>query len=232
MENVSKRYRLGNELKEAVANLELRVMQGEFAIVEGLCGIQKNAFFNLIGCLERPDAGKYYYDYEDVALAGTALLDELRKHRIGYLFRDFNLIPRMSVAQNMEVTLAGASMSRREKTDRIKAALEKLDILELLEEKASSLPDYKKQLVSLARAIVNSPLMILADEPSANLGNKEEQALMEQLERLNNEGITIILITEKKTLRDPNKHRLITFSADKPLSDKEAYKFSLIRREA
>jgi putative ABC transport system ATP-binding protein len=159
-ERLNKDCRLGSKSEAAVSDLDIKIMQGEFVIVEGLRGIQKNAFFNLLGCLERPDSGKYFFDYEDIALANTKLLDELRRNKIGYLFRDFNLIPRMSAVQNLEVPLMGVSISRQEKKDKIKAALEKLELLELSEEKAGALSDFNKQMVSLARAIVNNPLKI------------------------------------------------------------------------
>lgn len=231
-ENLSKSYKLGNETKVAVQDVDIRILQGEFIIIEGLSGIQKNVFFNLMGCLERPTFGKYYFDYEDTALAANDMLDSIRKLKLGYLFRNFNLIARMTAAQNIEVPMCGLNISQNEKKDRLQRALKSFDIEAISEEKASNLSDFQKQMVSLARAVVNNPLMIIADEPAANLDNQEEEKLMEHLLRLNNEGIAIMLITGRVKAEKMKRCRLISFEAGRVSKDKQTQTLSLVRREA
>lgn len=210
-EKLYKSYKLGNEMKEAIGNLDARIMQGEFIIIKGLCGIQKNVFFNLIGCLERPTAGKYYFDYEDIALAKDEMLDNIRRNKIGYLFKDFNLINRLTAAQNIEVPMYGLSISQKEKKDRVMNSLRSFGIEAIAEENVNSLSGLNKQLVSLARAIINNPLMIIADEPAANMDSKGKRGIMEYLFRLNSEGTTIMLFTETEIVDPLRRYRIISF---------------------
>ena len=216
-EKLCKSYKLGNEMKEVVREVDIRILQGELVIIEGLSGMQKNVFVNLIGCLERPTEGKYYFDYEDIALAKDGILDDIRKLKLGYLFRNFNLIARLTVVQNIEIPMQGLNISQEEKRCRLLKASKSFDIEAIAEKKVSELTDWQKQLVSLARAIVNNPLMIIADEPAANLDS---------------EGIAMMLITEKAALKASNRFRLISFKDGRVTEDKEAHKLSLVRREA
>lgn len=220
-EGVCKFYKLGDCIEEAMKSLDTRIMQGEFVIIQGISGNQKKAFFNLLGCIERPDAGKLYFDYEDIALAKDDMLEDIRRSRIGYLFRDFRLINRLTVSQNIEVPMHGLNISIMEKEKRIAKSLRDMGISDLAGEKVSTLSDFNKQRVSLARAIINKPLMIMADEPAANLGNDEEVQLMEQLWRLNEEGITILLFASGNNLETAGRYRLITFDDGRLSSDKE-----------
>lgn len=231
-EKLGKTYRLGNELKEAVKEADIRITQGEFVVINGLSGIQKNTFFNLIGCLERPTSGKYYFDYEDIALAKADVLDDIRKLKLGYLFRNFNLVGRMTTEQNVELPVHDLNIPQGEKRDRVLKALKRFGVEGLSGEKAQELPYYEKQMVALARAVVNNPLMIIADEPAENLDSKEEQRLMEHLFELNGEGTAIMLITAKNGLKVLNGCRRISFAEGRVSEDKEAHKLSLVRREA
>lgn len=185
-----------------------------------------------MGCLERPTAGKYYFDYEDIALAKTETLESIRKNKLGYLFRNFNLIAGMTAAQNIEIPMHGLNISQKEKKDRLQRALKSFDIEGIAEEKASRLSDFNRQLVSLARAVVNNPLMILADEPAISMNSIEEQKLMEHLFRFNNEGTTIMLITEKTEVKALRRCRLISFEAGRVSRDNRGNNLSLVRREA
>jgi putative ABC transport system ATP-binding protein len=136
------------------------------------------------------------------------------------------------VAENIEIPMHGLNITKEEKRDRLVKVLRSFDIEAIAENKVSELTDYQKQLVSLSRAVVNNPLMIIADEPAENLDIKGEQRLMEYLLRLNSEGITIMLITEKAALKTSDRYRRISFQEGKVYEDKEAHKFSLVRREA
>ncbi|HYE84651.1 MAG TPA: ATP-binding cassette domain-containing protein [Clostridia bacterium] len=211
-ESMSKYYKLENETGGAVKNLDMRILQGEFVVLEGLYGNQKDVFFNCLGCLEKPDEGKYFFDYENIALARDEVLDKIRKNKIGYLFRDFKLIAGLTAAENIGIPMHGLNISNREKRDRIMKALEDLGMEKYAGVKVSALSDASKQLVSLARAVINNPLMIIADEPAASLNSSEEHKLMEHLFRLNREGITIILHAPGKALTDLSQCRLLSFN--------------------
>lgn len=210
-EKLCKSYMLGQEQKVAIKDADIRIMQGEYIVVEGLRGIQKSIFFNLFGCLEPPTSGKYYFDYEDIALADARLLDSIRKLKLGYLFRNFNLIPDMTAAGNIEIPMYGLAISQEEKQERLLSSLRSFGIEGLAGRKAGSLTDYQKQLVALSRAVVNKPLMILADEPAANLDAYEEQLLMEQLERLNKAGTAIMLITDRSEVKEHSNCRVLDY---------------------
>lgn len=231
-EKLCKSYKLGNETKEAIKDVNIKIMQGEFVIIEGLSGIQKNIFINLFGCLEKPTAGKYYFDYEDIALAKADMLDYIRKNKLGYLFRDFMLIAGKTAAQNAEIPMHGLNISKQEKSDRLQRVFKSFEIEAVAEKKAGCLSDFQKQLVSLARAVVNNPLMIIADEPGANLDSLEEKQLLEHLQRLNSEGTAIMLITEKAAAKAMNHCRVITFEAGRVSQDKHSHALSPLRREA
>jgi len=210
-DNLLKEYRLGNEIKEAVSNVNLRITQGESVIIQGLHGVQKSVFFNLIGCLERPTSGKYYFDYEDIALAKEAVLDNIRRNKIGYLFKNFNLVNRLTAAENVKVPIRGLSISDKEKKSRAINSLRRFGVEAIADEKTCTLSALNKQLVSLARAIVNNPLLIMADEPAANMDKDEKQKIMEHLSELNAEGTVIILFTEDDTIDALKGYRIISF---------------------
>lgn len=231
-EKLCKSYRVGNELKDAVRDADLRIRQGEFIVIQGLYGLQKNVFFNLVGCLEKPTSGKYYFDYEDIALADNAAMDSFRKLKLGYLFRNYNLIGRLTVLQNIELPMQGLNISVEEKQDRLQRALKRFDIEGISGEAVYRLSDYQKQLVSLARAVINQPLLIFADEPAANLNGREEQELMEHLQGLNQEGMAIMLITGREAVRALESYRLIRFENGRISEDRGVHKLSPVRREA
>ncbi len=231
-ENMCKSYKLGSNIKEAVVDLDIRIMQGEFVIIEGLKGNEKKAFFNLLGCLEKPDKGKYFFDYEDIALAKPDMLDGIRKNKIGFLFRNFNLIGRLTAAENIEVPLFGLDLPKEEKCKRLQNSMKRFGIEGAASVKAGELSDFEKQLVSLARSVVNSPLMIIADDPAAHLDRSEEKLLMEHLHGLNRDGMTLVVFGERAAFETMGRCRMISFEAGRAAADKHTHVLSLVRREA
>jgi putative ABC transport system ATP-binding protein len=210
-EKLCKACMLGSEQKAVIKDADIRIMQGEYIVAEGLRGAQRKVFFNLFGCIEPPTSGKYYFDYEDIALADERLLNSIRKLKLGYLFRNFKLVPYMTAAENIEIPMYGLAISQTEKRERLLESMKSLGIEELADKAAVGLTDYQKQLVALARAVINKPLMILADEPAANLDEYEEQLLMEQLARLNEAGTTIMLITERLEAVKNKNSRVLSY---------------------
>jgi len=212
---------IGGRHEEAVCGLDLCIRQGEYVLLRGINGAQKKAFFNLLGCLERPDSGKYYFDYEDVALAGDEVLNTIRRNKIGYLFRDFRLIDRLTVRSNVEVPMLGMDMPFKQKNERVGKVLSEMGIESIADERVFSLSNYDRQLAALARAIVNSPLAIMADEPAANLDKAETGMLMAKLGELNDLGISILIFQPEDITSLQHSCRIITLEKGCVHSDLE-----------
>ena len=210
-QNLNKSFKYKNDVKEVLKDIDISVLQGEFVIIKGIKGIEKNTFFNLMGCIERPTAGKLYFDYEDIGLASGQILNSIRKHKLGYLFSNFNLISSMTVEQNLIIPLRGLSISRNEKVIRLERVLKKFGIEDIVRERIYNISSFKKQIVALARSIINNPLMIIADEPTANLSIEEERRFIEHIWGLNQEGMTIMLICETSEINFLNDSRHIYF---------------------
>lgn len=222
-ENLHKYCNKGSSAEAAVKALNLRIMQGEFVIIQGISGKQKNAFFGMLGCLERPDSGKYYFDYEDIGLAKDEMLDSIRRNKIGCLFRDFRLVEKLNVRQNIEVPMYGLDISGRDKSERVCKALAYLGLQDMENEIPAGLTDLQKQQSALARAIVNDPLMIIADEPAANLNIEGEGWLMRQLWRLNTEGTTILLFSAENCNEASGACRRLSFENGSLSADTSVY---------
>lgn len=232
MDDLCKYCKQDGETLEVVRDVNIRVMQGEYVIIDGIKGRQKNSFFNLLGCLERPSKGKYIFDYDDISVAKNQVLDNIRKNKIGYLFRDFNLIGSKTVRENVEMPMLGLDISYSEKEKRTEAALEKAGIGSLADKKAMYLPEYEKQLTGLARALVNKPMMILADEPSANMDRESAEEFIKLLNGINCEGISVVMFTDQKGIYGYEKCRRISFENGRKVKDEDPYSLSLVRREA
>lgn len=209
-----------NSTKEAAVNsLSISICQGEMVVIRGISGTHRSAFFNLLGCLQRPDSGKYYFDYEDIALASDEVLEDIRRKKIGYLFRDYRLIDRLSVVRNVEVPMFGMDIDQEEVTRRASDAIAAAGVEAIAAAPAGGLSDYQRQLVAYARAIVNTPLMILADDPVLNLNPEEAGLLMEKLLRLNAEGTSVLIFDSGNIDFLLGSHRVITFEKGSLVSD-------------
>lgn len=210
-EGLYKSCTTGNRTEEAVCGLDLSIRQGEYVVIRGISGTHKNTLFNLLGCLEKPDSGKYFFDYEDIALAEDEILNDIRRRKIGYLFRDFRLIDRLTVYQNVEVPMLGMDLSMVEKAERVVKALSDIGIESIANEKICNLSNYDRQLTALARATVNDPLIIMADEPAASLDKEEAGLLMAKLCKLNDDGTSVMLFYSGDTTGLQHSCRIITF---------------------
>lgn len=218
-ENLNNSYKYKNDFKEVLINISMRVIQGEFLIIKGIKGVEKKAFFNQMGCIERPASGKLYFDYEDIGLASNDILDSIRKYKIGYLFRNFNLISSMTVEENLNISLRGLNISGDEKNSKMEKVLKRFNITEIAKEKIYNISNFEKQIAALARAVINNPLMIIGDDPIANLNLKEGQKLIEYLCELNREGMTIMLIGEMEKRDYLEDYRQINFDNGKISED-------------
>ena len=163
----------------------------------GPSGSGKSTLMNIIGCLDKQTKGSFIFDGSDIMQANDKKLSEIRNKKIGFVFQNFNLLPRQSALENVELPLLYAGVGKKERRQRAKAALEKVGLAERMFFKPTQLSGGQKQRVAIARAIVNNPKLLLADEPTGALDTKSGDQVMELFKELNDDGVTIVMITHE-----------------------------------
>ena len=197
-EDVWKVYRVGDVEVQALRGINLAVERGEFVAVMGTSGSGKSTLMNLLGCLDQPTRGRYQLDGLDIASAKPDLLAELRNRQIGFVFQNFNLIPRTSALENAQLPLFYRGVSIKEQRQRAAAALQRVGLAGREQHYPSQLSGGQQQRVAIARALVGTPSILFADEPTGNLDTTSSREIMGILDTLNREdGITIILVTHE-----------------------------------
>lgn len=198
MQQVHKRYGVGGVEVHALKGVELTVAHGEFLAIMGPSGSGKSTLMNVIGCLDLPDSGLYHLGDENVAALSPDALARIRNETIGFVFQSFNLLPRTSALENVEIPLVYAGLNRRERRRRAQQLLETLGIAERAHHLPSQLSGGQQQRVAIARALANRPSILLADEPTGNLDTATGEEVMDILQDLNrSEGVTVIVITHE-----------------------------------
>lgn len=193
VEEISKSYSRGSGVVEALRGITFQIAPGEFVCVRGSSGSGKSTLLNILGCLDRPSCGKYRLNGDDVATRSDKQLSRIRNAKIGFIFQSFNLLPRTTALENVEVPM----VYRDGRIDRKRAlaALERVGLAERARHYASELSGGEQQRVAVARALINDPALILADEPTGNLDINAGGEVMRLLQDLNREGRTIMLVT-------------------------------------
>jgi len=200
--DITKSYRLGKESIDILKNISLEIQEGEFVAIMGPSGSGKSTLMNIIGCLDRPTSGTYLFDGTDISTYKDIQLAKLRNLSIGFVFQQFQLLPRLNALKNVELPMIYAGVSKKEREKRAKEALEKVGLSDRIHHMPNELSGGQKQRVAIARAIVNQPKLILADEPTGALDTKTSIAIMEEFTILNEEGTTIVVVTHEQEVAE------------------------------
>jgi len=195
MEDIRKTYRMGSETIHALNGIDLRVNHGDFVAIVGPSGSGKSTLMNVMGCLDTPTSGKYLLDGADVTRLSDNRLAEIRNRKIGFIFQNFQLLPRLTALQNVELPLIYRGVPARERREKAVETLRRVGLGERLHHLPGQLSGGQQQRVAIARALVGDPPLLLADEPTGALDTKTSRDLLDLLQRLNEEGRTIVLIT-------------------------------------
>ena len=215
-ENVSRFYSAGEGTIRAVDGVSMEVCAGEFLALLGSSGSGKSTLLNLIAGLDRPTSGAIYVHNRSLAELNSEELAQYRRHTVGIVFQSFNLIPTMTVAENVELPMRFAEISRAERDQRVKEALTRVGLEPRITHRPAELSGGEQQRVGIARALVNRPSLLLADEPTGNLDSKNGDKILRLLREINrNSGTTVLMITHERTLAEHFADRIIFLSDGK-----------------
>jgi putative ABC transport system ATP-binding protein len=204
-----KTYVMGSEEIHALQGVSIQIERGEYVAIMGPSGSGKSTLMNLIGCLDTPSKGSYLLNSKEVASMNDDELARIRNQEIGFVFQTFNLLPRATALHNVELPLIYAGMSSKDRQERAKQALEKVELMPRASHRPNELSGGQRQRVAIARALVNDPSILLADEPTGNLDSKTGNEIMGVFERLHASGNTIVLVTHEADIA-AYAHRVIS----------------------
>jgi len=218
IEDLHKSYQTSAGLFPALKEVNLSINAGEFVAIMGPSGSGKSTFMNILGCLDKPSAGRYFLSGRSVAELGKDELALLRNRTIGFVFQGFNLLPRMTLQENVALPLIYCGLEREERQRRARELLAKVGLGSYAESLPNKISGGQQQRVAIARALVNHPRLILADEPTGNLDSKTGEEIMAVFDELNRESITIVLVTHEEDIASHAK-RQVRFLDGRIISD-------------
>ncbi len=208
LEGVSRTYVVGGRPVRALRDVTLAVPDGDYVSVMGPSGSGKSTLLNVLGCLDRPDGGSYRLDGREVARLSDAELTLVRRHRIGFVFQAFHLVPRLSALENVGLPMIFAGIERRERAARAQKALDAVGLTPRADHRPEQLSGGERQRVALARAVVMGPSILLADEPTGNLDSASGQEIVRLMESLNASGLTLVVVSHDPAIGGRARHRI------------------------
>ena len=219
--DVCKYYQMGDSTVKAADHISMTIGRGEFVAIVGQSGSGKSTCMNIIGCLDVPTAGTYLLDGRDVGSMSRNELAEIRNEKLGFIFQQYNLLPKLDLLENVELPLMYAGVGRAERRERARAALERVGLGDKLRRLPSELSGGQQQRVSIARALVGRPAVILADEPTGALDSRTSRDVLNMLQELHGQGNTIVLITHDNSIA-AQAQRIIRLADGRVIYDGDA----------
>jgi len=220
VKDIEKTYNTGEISFKALKGISLKIEKGEFTSIMGPSGSGKSTFMNILGCLDKMDKGEYILNGKDVTDLTENDLAYVRNKEIGFVFQAFNLLPRMTILDNVELPMVYAGVPLKERKERALSALERVGLIDRINHRPNEISGGQKQRVAIARAIVNNPSVIMADEPTGNLDTKSSLDIMRIFQNLNEEGSTIIMVTHEPDIAKYTK-RVVKFRDGHIVSDEK-----------
>ena len=209
VDNINKTYKNGSLELQVLKNISFKVDKGEFLAIMGSSGSGKSTMMNILGCLDNQYEGKYILDGIDISKSTENELSEIRNKKIGFIFQSFNLLPRLTALENVELPLIYSSVPKEERHRRANELLEMVGLKDRTHHRPNELSGGQRQRVAIARALVNNPSIILADEPTGNLDSKSEAEIIEILQKLNKMGKTIVIVTHEPNIGEIAQRKIV-----------------------
>ncbi len=208
LQEITKNYYLGKQVIEVLKGITLDILKNEYVALMGPSGSGKSTLMNILGCLDTPTTGSYVLNGKDVSRMSDNDLAEVRNKEIGFVFQQFNLLPRLTAAENVALPLVYAGVSKKQRLERAMHVLEQVSLVERSHHRPNELSGGQNQRVAIARALVNDPSIILADEPTGNLDSKTSYEIMDIFEQIHAAGNTVVLVTHEEDIAN-HAHRII-----------------------
>jgi putative ABC transport system ATP-binding protein len=221
--DITKVYQMGTQAVHALRGLSLTIEEGESVAIMGPSGSGKSTLMNILGCLDQPSSGSYRLDGQDVARLSDDQLARVRNKRIGFVFQQFNLLPRTSALKQVELPLIYSGINGRQRRQQAQAALEAVGLGDRLDHRPDELSGGQQQRVAIARALVNEPNILMADEPTGNLDSQSGREILHIIEGLHARGITVIMVTHDPTVA-ACAHRILHIHDGQVVTDEQTSK--------
>jgi len=202
LNEISRSFQMGVEELLVLKALDLTIHNNEYVSLMGPSGSGKSTLMNILGCLDTPTSGKYWLDGLDVSAMNDDQLAEIRNKKIGFIFQTFNLIPRLTALDNVAMPLIYAGVSKRERIEKAEEVLQKVGLADRMKHKPNEMSGGQRQRVAVARALVNNPSLLLADEPTGNLDSKTSYEIMTLFDELHDQGNTIVIVTHEESIAE------------------------------
>ncbi|MEM7163303.1 MAG: ABC transporter ATP-binding protein [Bacteroidota bacterium] len=228
IEGITKIYTMGEEKVKALNGVDLSIENNEYVALMGPSGSGKSTLMNMLGALDTPSSGKYWLNQQDVSILQDNELADIRNKEIGFVFQTFNLLPRYSAMENVALPLIYAGLSKSERMNRAEEVLNMVGLGDRLDHKPNELSGGQRQRVAVARALVNRPSIILADEPTGNLDSKTSYEIMALFQAIHENGNTVIIVTHEDDIAE-HTHRIVRLKDGKVESDVENIPNLLVR---